>query len=481
MTARPRISHSCHECRRRKVRCDLARPSCTRCAGSLGSVCVYDEESLSARDYQFVQATLHASRSQSSAPSAAQSSTGDIPISTTRLQSLEEKLESLTAQVQALQRRSSTGASTTRSSEQATGLDQSPAKRARTIKDEDTAETLQESRAGHLLVQPDGRHRYVSRGHWAAMCEEAGEIEMILRGQTRDNTFDAPNNPLPHLYGTILSTPPAWDISRRVSSKARQSATLHSLKLPGRTQCDALLETYISYFHPIVPLTHIPTLRKDYELFWDLRQSGAPAGQLKTVPFILAALYAGAVVCLHPSMHGAFPGTDIERVAIDIYHEAINALHAENFPRVPTVASLCAYMVVQGIGMRDEEPLTTCSYVGIAVRVAQMLGLHKDPSHFKITIGPIQAEIQRRVWWHVFHCDVLIAMASGLPPLIERDSWDTMVVSDLYEDKFGTLEGLRHDEEMRAAVSESREVGETSPLVSPMGIWIQGKFQETCE
>lgn len=367
-------------------------------------------------------------------------------------------------------------------SEQATELDESPGKKARTITSEDTTEALQESAAGHLLVQPDGRHRYVSRGHWAAMCEEAGEIEMLLRGQTRYNAFDPPNTPLlPHLYGTILSTPPVWDISSRVSSKARPSAILHTLQIPDRKQCDALFEAYASYFHPVVPLTHIPTLRKDYELLWDLRQSREPASQLQTVTLILAALYAGAVVCLHLSLTDAFPGTDIERVAIDIYQEAINALHAEHFPRVPTVASLSAYMILQGTWMRDEEPLTTCSFVGVTVRVAQMLGLHKDPSHFKITIGPIQAEIQRRVWWQVFHCDVLVAMASGLPPLIERNSWDTMTVSDLYEDKIGTWEGLRHDEEMRAAVPGSRKVQETSPLVSPMGIWIQGKFQETCE
>jgi hypothetical protein len=53
--------------------------------------------------------------------------------------------------------------------------------------------------------------------------------------------------------------------------------------------------------------------------------------------------------------------------------------------------------------MRDEEPLTTCSFIGVAVRVAQMLGLHKDPSHFKASVLPIPAEVHRRVWWHVFH------------------------------------------------------------------------------
>jgi hypothetical protein len=394
------------------------------------------------------------------------------------LRTLEEKLENLTAQVQALQGRNSAPSSVPASSEPPTEFANDIVKRVRTTESAASVETMRESGAGHLLVQPGGRLRYVSRGHWAALCEEAGEIEMLLRGQTRNDLPDAQKQTLPSSYGAVAAAPPAWDKSQRVPSKFRQLSPLHTLQILDRSRADALFDAYISCFHPVVPLTHIPTLRRDYELFWDLHRSGGAPNGIQTMPLILAAFYAGAVVYHHPSLSNTRPDTDMERVATEIHHEAMTALHLANFPRVPTVAGLAAHLILQGMWMRDEEPLATSGDFGVAVRVAQMLGLHKDPSRFKTTVAPIQAEIQRRVWWHVFHCDVLVAVASGLPPLIERNSWDTMMVSDLCEDRFGTIEGLQHDEESRARYMQSASVPDASPLASPLGIWLQGKFQD---
>ncbi|ETI20750.1 hypothetical protein G647_07092 [Cladophialophora carrionii CBS 160.54] len=474
--SRPRASHACRECRRKKLRCDLARPSCTRCASS-GSPCVYGAGSSGSRDFQFVQTTFHGSRGESSGAGSL-AATEEVALSTTRLRTLEEKLENLTAQVQALQGRNSMPSLIAAAGEPSADVANDTMKRVRTTESAASAEAMRESGAGHLLVQPGGRLRYVSRGHWAAMCEEAGEIEMLLRGQTR---YDLPvaERQTRSLYdGEVVSAPAAWDKSQRVSSKSRQSSPLHTLQILDRSRADALFDAYISCFHPVVPLAHIPTLQRDYERVWDLQRSGGAPNTIQTMPLILAALYAGAVVYHHPSLQNTRPDTDIERVATEIHHEATAALHLAHFPRVPTVAGLAAHLILQGMWMRDEEPLSASGDFGVAVRVAQMLGLHKDPSRFKTTVAPVQAEVQRRVWWHVFHCDVLVAVASGLPPLIERSSWDTKMVSDLYEDRFGTMEGLQHDEESRARYLQGETGPDASPLASPLGIWLQGKFQD---
>lgn len=351
------------------------------------------------------------------------------------------------------------------------------AKRSRTAHNAAT-ESLEHMNVGHLDVQPGGRLRYVSQRHWASLCEELGEIETLLRGQTR---YEAQDSQLPTIYSAgIFSPPPSWDLAPGLSPTFRQVSPLHTLQIPDRSRCDALFELYVSSIHPIVPLVHMPTFRQEYETFWDMQHSGQTKDAIPTSPLILAALYAGAAVGQQPPLRQTLPDLDMQEIATELYNQATSSLHAVNFPRAPSVSTLAAYLIVQGIWMRDEEPLNTGSFNGVIVRVAQMLGLHRDPSHFKAAVAPIPAEVHRRVWWHVFHCDVLVAVASGLPPLIERDSWDTRMVSDLCEEKWGTVEGLHYEEEVRQELRRPSSPQDPSSLTSPLGIWLQGKFQESC-
>jgi hypothetical protein len=131
--------------------------------------------------------------------------------------------------------------------------------------------------------------------------------------------------------------------------------------------------------------------------------------------------------------------------------------------------------------MRDEEPLTTNGFVGVIVRVAQMLGLNRDPSFFKVLLSPIVAEVRRRVWWHVFHLDTLISLASGLPPLIDRGSWDVREVSELRDECIGTSSGLQYDESVRKGLRKHASCDEPGSLVSPRGIFLVGKMEASCE
>jgi hypothetical protein len=242
-----------------------------------------------------------------------------------------------------------------------------------------------------------------------------------------------------------------------------------------------LFEGYVLNFHPIVPLTHIPSLRKDYEEFWDKRKSSNEQSVDPINPFIYAVLYAGAVVCSRDTLERYFHISDRATVASRLHKTASKALKLAHFPRAPTVSSLSAYLIIQGTWMREEEPLVTCSFVGVAVRVAQMLGLHKDPLNDSIRISPLDAEVRRRVWWHVFHVDVLVAMASGLPPLITRGSWDTLMLSDLREEQIGTFAGVQYDFEVREGYRVPDDATSPASLTCPMGIWLRGKIEESCK
>jgi hypothetical protein len=115
--------------------------------------------------------------------------------------------------------------------------------------------------------------------------------------------------------------------------------------------------------------------------------------------------------------------------------------------------------------MREEEPLTTCSFVGVAVRAAQMLGLHKDLQCFQNTASlEVIAEIRRRVWWHIYALDVLVATAAGLPPMIDRNSFEVALPSDVREELWETTQaqpfmGLAYSAESVPGLIETASAG----------------------
>ena len=244
--------------------------------------------------------------------------------------------------------------------------------------------------------------------------------------------------------------------------------------LPGRNLCDFLFEAFVWNFHPVVPLVHIPTFTQEYEKFWEsqsLRSLRAP----HSIPLVLAALFAGCVVCSRDNLEMYLEDESPEDLATSLHSITCKALDMSHFPRVPTIESLSAYMIVQGTWMRDEEPLTSLSFVGITVRVAQLLGLHRDPSSFDTPILPIAAEIRRRVWWHVFHVDVIVASAAGLPPLIDRGSFDVHRVSTMSEVNFANPD-IRQSPSPITNVANAQELAKQA---TPLGIFLSNKIRET--
>ena len=95
-------------------------------------------------------------------------------------------------------------------------------------------------------------------------------------------------------------------------------------------------------------------------------------------------------------------------------------------------------------------------FIGLALRVAQSMGLHRDGSLYGI--DPVEAEVRRRVWWHILHLDVMTALASGLPPLVNgEDLYDTRPISELKDEYIGTPEGIEYER----AVAEGRRSPDT--------------------
>lgn len=214
--------------------------------------------------------------------------------------------------------------------------------------------------------------------------------------------------------------------------------------LPPKDTCDELYQTFLDNIHPIAPLLHLPTFEAQYIRFWHWFLSWdrhkIPSGVLAETPSFLPLLFA---VCFAgsfgpntiPSSQDSEDGS-FSAITTSLYKSHYHALSLVSFPQSPTIYSLIAYLIAQNLLIR-EESLSSCSFVSVALRIAQAMGLNRDGTYFKL--DPIQAEIRRRVWWHIIHTDVMTSFPSGLPPLMVVDNhYDTRMISELKDEYIGS-------------------------------------------
>jgi hypothetical protein len=74
--------------------------------------------------------------------------------------------------------------------------------------------------------------------------------------------------------------------------------------------------------------------------------------------------------------------------------------------------------------------------VGVAVRLAMKMGLHRDPDHAKGKISLYRGEIRRRIWHLLVQIDVLTSFHNGLPSMIQAVKSDTRVPLNLRDEDF---------------------------------------------
>lgn len=86
--------------------------------------------------------------------------------------------------------------------------------------------------------------------------------------------------------------------------------------------------------------------------------------------------------------------------------------------------------------------LSQCySYVGVALRSALRMGLHRSNRSFNRTFNPIEAETRKRVFWTVRKMDIYVGAMLGLPQTLSEEDIDQDLPLEL-DDEYITEEGI---------------------------------------
>ncbi|CAG8461387.1 10174_t:CDS:2 [Ambispora gerdemannii] len=201
--------------------------------------------------------------------------------------------------------------------------------------------------------------------------------------------------------GQII-TVPRGDCHNKGSSKSAV------FELPPRELCDQMLDTYFTRVHPYMPFLDPVELREKYE-------------NLSNNSSILMLLYAiFAISSRFIDQPAVRKNPDDPTTTGDGFFERAKELLKDEFDdaQLSTLQALLLMAAYQQ-GAKNSR---TWIYTGLAIRIAQDMGLHRDSA--KWSLDETQTEVRKRVWWSCYMSDRFISAGLGRPMNINESDCD---------------------------------------------------------
>ncbi|KAF3053565.1 hypothetical protein E8E11_011800 [Didymella keratinophila] len=191
--------------------------------------------------------------------------------------------------------------------------------------------------------------------------------------------------------------------------------------LPAKVLVDRLIAHYWQAVHVIARAVHRPSFERHYDRFWKSVASGVePRNSFQAVVF--AALLSSVVSMSNEKVLADF-GVDKQGL-VDNFREATEAaLSRANLLRTTKLETIQAFVMYLIPLCRAEVSRAHSALTGTCIRLAECMGLHKDPSVY--STSPIECQVRRLIWHQICFLDLRTCEATGPRPQIRPDDYDT--------------------------------------------------------
>lgn len=371
------MAYNCQSCVRRKIKCDRNTPLCSSCVKSKQETCIYQpppKPRRKKRKHETVQ------------------SEDDVP-------RVEEDLRDRLARYERILR--DNGLLSVAEAATPTSLPKG------TPQDSTHASSLPwtAQRAGKLLSAPGGRTRYIDSTLW--LDSGAVELQELSDQAEPDQNIDAEQE-----------TGPNYDpVSGSLLGYTHDLLEQH----PSHADAMKLWAIHVRNVEPTIRILHIPTTTKMVE-----KLSQQPATASKAQECVLFSIYHFAVI----SMTDDDCVQDFGQPRASLmkkYDHALRQAFVNASWLATTDMSLFQAYILFLISMRGNmtayDPHTFWIFTGIAVRIAQRMGLHRDGE--TLGLPPFETQMRRRLFWQLIPLEGFAGQHSGTGITIPPYSWDT--------------------------------------------------------
>ncbi|KAL8657826.1 MAG: hypothetical protein Q9226_001530 [Calogaya cf. arnoldii] len=406
---RRRVTRACDECRRKKIKCDGKQP-CTHCT-VYSYDCTFDQPSNRRRNPapHYVEALENRLEK---AESLLKTVLPDVNLDDPKYDAMmpqrmhapiKQEEESLSSGIK--------GGSTVQSTN---GLNAPDAQK----------DSLLES-----MVLEAGSLHLDDQGHYDFYGQSSG---MIFLRRMREQFGDL----LVKFDGTSLPfTKPSTISGRLNSSKSNSGSPMDSSRsnvhdLPAKSCARKLCSYALTDAAALFPFVHQPTFYTMFDRVYDTpRESYEPIDE-KFLPLLysviaLGCLFATAEESMLQS-YGYESATDLGYLSYPLI-----ARQLMDVTDCRDLSSLQALLIMI-MFLQASSKLSTCySHIGIALRSALRMGLHRSvPNQF----SPIEQETRKRVFWCIRNMDIYVGALLGLPICLDNKDIDQELPLEVDDD-----------------------------------------------
>ncbi|OAQ32785.1 hypothetical protein K457DRAFT_269112 [Linnemannia elongata AG-77] len=174
-----------------------------------------------------------------------------------------------------------------------------------------------------------------------------------------------------------------------------------SLIMPSVDVIDHLLDIHFRSVHPVLPFLHFQTISDQ------VHHNESPPPHLLFAVLGLASRFSD-----NPTFR--VPQAGLERPPCTIFYERAKHFIKDEYDN-SQIATVQAFllMAVQQMGFCESQ--RAWLYVGMAVRMAQGMGLNKEPSEQERSRNRLQCELRKRTWWSIYVIERFICAGLGRP------------------------------------------------------------------
>ncbi|PNP51339.1 hypothetical protein THARTR1_07989 [Trichoderma harzianum] len=265
-----------------------------------------------------------------------------------------------------------------------------------------TQDPVSPARSTGELLSGDGKSRYIGSSLWLntgpvsihEISEDEDEDQPVLPVGTDSFTTDP-------ISGALLG--------------GSQTLVHHH---PSHKDAMKLWTAHVENVEPICKILHIPTTAKMVETV-----SQKPSMASKTDECLLFAIYHFAVFSMSDEdCMLAFRQSRTELMS-KYQHAVRQALVNASWLKTTDMSIIQSYVLFL-ISIRTQtDPHLFWMMTGIAVRIAQRMGLHRDGEG--LGLSPFDVQMRRRLFWQLLPLDGYAGQVSGTGISISPNSWDT--------------------------------------------------------
>jgi hypothetical protein len=241
--------------------------------------------------------------------------------------------------------------------------------------------------------------------------------------------------------------------------------------LPSRDVCDALVDCYFRTFERIYRIMHIPSFKKDYDIFWNSGNRHDPMFlvQLKLVLAIGCATYDDSL--------------SLRSLAVRFIYEAQTWLSEPEYKArlgIPFLQAHILLLVARELLGVDGGMIWIAA--GTLIRTAVYMGLHRDPIQIP-SLSKFASEMRRRLWNTILEICLQYSMESGGPPLIAVEEFDTEPPGNFEDDQLTIEDSVPYPENHSTSTSIAIAFRKTFPVRLAIAKFLndvgcQGSYEE---